>query len=442
MKADIWENGQRDPISILDGEIVDGRHRERACLELDLEPKYEFLPGDTDPLKFIVSRHRHRRNMNTSQAALAAARIYLLSQRDSHQDGDDGGPKDSESAKLQIAPLTQAEAAAFFGVKMRAFSDAVKLLTTECAESQVMAVDQGHVAVSDAVKVIGEPHEVQEAAVKMVLEGATRTVKSAANRIQREKDNKDNKVEPGVSSAEFWVSPNGRAALHNLPVSSLISLVEKGSVDTIIGLVPQGDDAGRTLTELRDFAAHALHEDGLVILLCRTRDLPVAFRHLLGRDIQFLCELDYRIDIPTRALGGGHEMTLSRMPLLVFGKAKSVLDEGNDVIQLPPVDDASTEVRLGERHAAGADMIIRRFAVSGGLVCDPLLLGGANYALAAVRNGYRILGATVEQSRFEHVRGRLAREYEGQAQVGGSEQKNGEDKLNADSSGQQLLLEK
>ena len=408
-KDDIRENGQRDPIAILDGAIVDGRHRERALWELGIEPFYEILPTDTDPLKFILSKHRHRRNMSTSQSAIASARIYLLSLEGSQQDSDEGETKDSESAKLQIAPLTQAEAAALFGVKMRTFSDAVKLLAGECAESLVMAVDQGHVAVSDAVKVIGQPHEVQEAAVKMVLEGAARTVKAAVNRILNEGSNR---VENQESTGESWRSSDGRAVLHSCGISSLIPLVEQGSVDTIIGHVPQGDEAGRTLIELRDFAAHALHEYGLATLLCRTVDLPVVFRHLPGKDIQFLCELDYRIDTPARPLGGSHAITLSRMPLLVFGKAKSALDEGDDVIQLPPLDDASTEVRLGERHAVGARMIVRRFTVSGGLVCDPLLLGGVNNGLAAVRNGCRFVGACEDRAKFDYVRDRLGREHE------------------------------
>ena len=321
LKADIQDNGQRDPISVLNGEVIDGRHRQEALAQLGIEPRYEFLPDDTDPLKFILSRHRHRRNMNTSQAALAAARIYLLSKDGPQGAGAYDGDSDAESAILQIPALTQAEAAGLFGVRQRTFSDAVALLTSDPAKVLVVGVDQGHLAVSDAKKIIGEPHEVQEAAVKMVLEGPARTVKAAVNRILQ---NEDNKVNPEASSAESWVSSNGRAVLHSCSVSSLIPLVAKGCVDTIIGHPPQGSGADRSLIELRDFSAHALHEDGLMILLCRTGDLPVVCRHLPGRDIQFLCELDYRIDIPTRALGGGHEMTLSRMPLLIFGKAKSV----------------------------------------------------------------------------------------------------------------------
>ena len=438
LKADIWENGLREPIAILDGEIVDGRHRERACRELGMEPKYEYLPADTDPLKYIISKNRHRRNMNPSQSAIAAARIYLLSLEVSQQDSGSDERAGSESAILQGRALTESESALLFGVSDRTFGHALSVMKSNPPNSLEVGVDQGKIAVSDADKVIGQPHELQEAAAKMVLEGEVRTVKSAVNRILKEKDNR---VEPEASSAESWQSSNGRAALHNCSLASLTTLVEKQSVDTIIGHPPQGDDVTKTLIELRDFMVHALNEDGLAILLCRSGDLPEVFRHLPGKGIQFLCELDYRVDLPTRPLGGRHEMTLSRMPLLVFGKAKSILDEGDDVIQLPPLDDASTEVRIGERHAAGANMIVRRFAVSGGLVCDPLLIGGAINALAAVRNRCRFLGASADQSRFAFVRDRLGREYEQRVKEGGSYQETAEAKMSAESNGRQLSLD-
>ena len=111
------------------------------------------------------------------------------------------------------------------------------------------------------------------------------------------------------------------------------------------------------------------------------------------------------------------------------------------MIQLPPVSDVATKVRLGERHAEGADIIVRRFAVSGGLVCDPLLHGGATNALAASRNRNRFLGASADQSRFEYVRDRLAREDGRQANIEGPEQNSGEENLDAGFSGQQLSLE-
>ena len=78
--------------------------------------------------------------------------------------------------------MSQVEAAALFGVRQRTFSHAVNLLGSTPTESLLLAVEQGHIAVSDAVKVVDEPNEVQEAAVAKVLQGAARTVNGAVNR--------------------------------------------------------------------------------------------------------------------------------------------------------------------------------------------------------------------------------------------------------------------
>ena len=353
-------------------------------------------------------------------------------------ESEEGEIKDSESAKLQIAPLTQSEAAALFGVKMRTFSDAVKLLTSECAESLVMAVDQGHVAVSDAKRIIDHPNEAQDAAAKMVLEGAARTVRAAVKRIPKERVNG---VENEESTGESWRSSNGRAALHNCGVSSLIPLVDKESVDTIIGHIPVGEGASLALRSLRDFLAHSLKDNGLALLLCSGKDLPEAFRYLRHRSFEYLCEIDYRRDVPTRPLGERHGVALKRMSLLVFGKSKSVLSIGDDVIQLPPVRDPESEVSFRERHLVGSELVVRRFAVHKGLVCDPLLLGGASNGLAAVRNGCRFVGACKDQGRFEYVRKYLARECAKKLEEGGPGQETTEAVLSAESSGRQLSLE-
>ena len=403
LREDIRENGQQRPIAVLHGEILDGRHRLKACDELGIEPKYVFLPPETDPLKYCLSENRHRRHLNASQSAIAAARAYLLSQQDSVDEGDTS----PESAKLQIGPLTQVEAATMFGVRQRTFSHAISLLTSAPTESLVQAVEQGHITVSDAAKVIDQPEDVVEAAVELVSAGACRTVVRAVKQVVMERTKR---VEAENQRLESWLSPRGTATLCNCGISDLISRVDRESVDTIIGHVPQGDGAAKTLRGLQDFIAHALKDYGLAVLLCRTNDLPEAFRHLRHKDFGFVCEFDYRIDLPARPLGEGHEIALRRMPLLVFGKSKSALGEGDDVIQLPPVNDGSAEVRISERHAAGAELITVRFAVSGGLVCDPLLIGGANTALAAIRYGSRFVGGCPDQQRFEYVRNRIASE--------------------------------
>ncbi len=71
---DIVTYGQRDPIILLDGMVLDGRNRQWACGFAEVEPIYEQYSGG-DPLNFVLSKNLHRRHLTESQRALIAAAI-------------------------------------------------------------------------------------------------------------------------------------------------------------------------------------------------------------------------------------------------------------------------------------------------------------------------------------------------------------------------------
>lgn len=76
LKADVAANGQLDDIITLDGMILDGRHRQDACFELKLTPRYRKFAGKGQggPLSFVCSKTIHR-NLDATQKACAAALI-------------------------------------------------------------------------------------------------------------------------------------------------------------------------------------------------------------------------------------------------------------------------------------------------------------------------------------------------------------------------------
>lgn len=71
---DICTFGQRHPIVLLDGQVLDGRNRQAACAFGDIEPVYVEYDGD-DPLNFVLSLNLHRRHLTESQRAMVAAAI-------------------------------------------------------------------------------------------------------------------------------------------------------------------------------------------------------------------------------------------------------------------------------------------------------------------------------------------------------------------------------
>jgi site-specific DNA-methyltransferase (adenine-specific) len=66
--ADIRQNGQREPITICEGMILDGRNRHRACIEAGVEPEFREYEGD--PWAFAWSLNGARRDLEATVRAL------------------------------------------------------------------------------------------------------------------------------------------------------------------------------------------------------------------------------------------------------------------------------------------------------------------------------------------------------------------------------------
>jgi len=68
LKSDISERGQIDPITIYEGEILDGRNRYRACVELGMSPKTREYDGN--PWRYAWSVNGERRDIVQEQRYL------------------------------------------------------------------------------------------------------------------------------------------------------------------------------------------------------------------------------------------------------------------------------------------------------------------------------------------------------------------------------------
>lgn len=79
---DIKANGLNRPIVLLDGKVLDGRNRERACIAAGVEPRYvEFTRAEkktNDPLTFVVSENLHRRHLSAGQFGWCVVNIEQI----------------------------------------------------------------------------------------------------------------------------------------------------------------------------------------------------------------------------------------------------------------------------------------------------------------------------------------------------------------------------
>lgn len=74
-RSSIAKNGLRNPIILYEGKILDGWHRQKACIQTGSETRYEEFTGDYDDALNYVSDIIEHRDLNTSQRAMIAARL-------------------------------------------------------------------------------------------------------------------------------------------------------------------------------------------------------------------------------------------------------------------------------------------------------------------------------------------------------------------------------
>ena len=142
-------HGQREPVLVWDGLILDGVHRTRACVRLGITPRTEAFEGDGAAAQaMVLDLNLHRRHLSTSQRAMIAAGLAAKGQ---------GRPPANGEKPADLPVLTQAEAAALLNVGERTLREA-KRLTVEADADLVEDVRAGSCSLNAATR----EHEYRE----------------------------------------------------------------------------------------------------------------------------------------------------------------------------------------------------------------------------------------------------------------------------------------
>lgn len=145
LKADIQQHGLLTPITYLDGEIIDGRNRYRACMELGITPDEDEIDLDVvpDPFAWVISTNLHRRHLSETQREVIAAKIASLKVGDNQHTKEDG----------QNCPSSNDEAAEQLNVKPRSVKNAKSAIKGGCDEL-VAAMERDEITSSLASKFV------------------------------------------------------------------------------------------------------------------------------------------------------------------------------------------------------------------------------------------------------------------------------------------------
>lgn len=211
LMVDIRENGQREPIVLHQGKVIDGRNRLRACRWLEVEPKTrEYQGREEDVVSYVLSLNLHRRHLTEGQRAMVAAKIATMKQ----------------GARTDLSPIggmSQADAAKALSVSKRSVERAAHV--KQNADPVVLkAVESGDMSLHEASKVVQLRPDAQKEIAS--LPKAERRETLAGNTIE----------ELGVKGSRDDEHAMDRQALCRI-IAELANL--KGTPDQLIADMPK-----------------------------------------------------------------------------------------------------------------------------------------------------------------------------------------------------------
>ena len=136
LRDSIALNGLRHPITLFEGQVLDGRHRYLACIEAGVEPTFTtFEGGYGDAVEFMKDENVTRRQLTKTQLAMSAAMLVTTKKGDL--------PPEFKNE------MTAKKAARLFGVGVNSVQYA-REIRDYGNEDMIAAVHSGKIGVADA----------------------------------------------------------------------------------------------------------------------------------------------------------------------------------------------------------------------------------------------------------------------------------------------------
>ena len=125
LKDSISKFGLLEPITTLDGMILDGRNRYKACMEVGVTPRYrDYFENEHEPIDFVVAANMRRRHLTPAQKVQIWIDIYgkpelgtggweksslTAEQQDEKQKDYSGVSKELNVSRMTVARVAEAQ---------------------------------------------------------------------------------------------------------------------------------------------------------------------------------------------------------------------------------------------------------------------------------------------------------------------------------------------
>lgn len=391
LKASIADKGLLVPITRdQNGVVIDGNHRERACRELGIDPRYEVhvFADDTERRVRALVMNLLRRHLTREQKAKAVAELRTLGYTFERIEAETGIP---ESTAQRL--VTE--------------SDVNSQMGNEIANSKGMVTSRGvrpssYKRRTKSTVVQAKNRREADRAGKALTDLGDQAPAKVMDTKQAERAARDKATEQARAEADVTPVDLGDVRIEHCSLADLS--LEPDSVDLIFTDPPYPAEFLPLWSDLGQLAAKALKPGGLLVAYSGQMFLPEAMTRLAAH-------LDYWWMFAITHVGAFFQLRARHTqvgwkPLLVYRKPGGA--------DLPPwVNDIVTDgVREKSGHnwqqsEAEAAYWIEKLTDAGGLVVDPFL-GSGTTAAVAKRLGRRVVGCDVDPLAVQRSKERIA----------------------------------
>lgn len=367
LKESIKNNGLWIPILCnAEGVILDGHHRFRICIELELKTKVVVREFDNTLLekKFVIESNLKRRQLNDFQKIELGVPLLEI--------------------ERQLAEKRQLEA----GDSIPLGSD-----DTKGKASEIVAKTIG---VSGTTFVRGRKiiEEAPEEVKKKLREHDTRTsiTKEYQNIVKAEKKEKRQD-----QIRELQVNLPENVTLHNIEFQK--AFIEGNSVSLIITDPLYHEKDIQLYDDLAVHASRVLRDGGSLLCYAGHFAIGKIISMVEARGLKFQWPMAIIHGGPTAAIFG-RKVLVGYMPMLWFVKGKYEGEMVRDVIysKFP-----GKEVHEWAKSTVESDYFIKYMTIENEIVYDPFM-GSGTFGVSAVKQNRQFIGCEINPEHFENAK--------------------------------------
>lgn len=216
LKADILQNGLIESIWTTpdNGEIIDGRNRYLACLDVGVQPRFRTWNGEGSLVDFVISLNLHRRHLNSSQSAVAAEKALPFYEAEAKERQREGGvittghrhitsfsENNDPKPRLQLGEMfpqavttkpdkkrnhkAAKQVADKFNTNPHYVTDSKRIRANH--PHLIILIESGKLDIPNAKRLEKFIKEDQDIILQMVTEGVSKNIKAAIKKLNKER---------------------------------------------------------------------------------------------------------------------------------------------------------------------------------------------------------------------------------------------------------------